>query len=239
MPDGTGVAFAPAAKARLSLAAAAPVAIVGPSPPRLRGLPTAHERLLLSPCFYLKHSVATFDVRVMIMWPPRCGGLWYTEGMKNFTLIAVGIIAVVVLAIMFLGRSPMDAVPADLEEYPTIIYDEPMEEAASAVTVQLSAQNKSGESGTATLADENGKTRVVLKLVGAPSGVSQPAHIHMGSCADLGGIKYPLSYPVDGNSETLLDVLLAELKVQLPLAVMVHKNLEELGVYMACGDVRN
>ena len=54
---------------------------------------------------------------------------------------------------------------------------------AKSVSVKLSQQNKSKESGTAKLTPEGDKTKVEVSLKGAPKGVSQPAHIHEGSCA--------------------------------------------------------
>lgn len=103
-------------------------------------------------------------------------------------------------------------------------------------TIQLAAQNNSGESGTATLKEKDGKVTVSLKLTGAPN-IIQPAHIHMGSCAALGAIKYPLSFPVGGVSDTLLDVSLAQLKSEFPLAINVHASTTDAGTYVSCGDL--
>lgn len=110
---------------------------------------------------------------------------------------------------------------------------------ARTITITLSSQNNSGESGTATLTDVNGKTGVVLALTGAPSGVTQPAHIHTGSCAAIGGVVYPLTFPVNGKSETTLNVTIDELLKKLPLALNVHKSAAEANVYVACGDIMN
>lgn len=107
----------------------------------------------------------------------------------------------------------------------------------SEVVINLAAQNQSSESGTATLAEVNGKVKVTLKLTGAPAGVAQPAHIHAGACPNVGAVKYPLTFPVDGMSETVLDVTLAELKSQLPLGVNVHKSAAEAKIYVSCGDL--
>jgi len=58
--------------------------------------------------------------------------------------------------------------------------------AADTASTSLQPQNNSGESGTATLtkAGDN-QTKVVLEVQGAPAGVSQPVHIHKGTCAKL------------------------------------------------------
>ena len=107
----------------------------------------------------------------------------------------------------------------------------------SEISVTLSEQNKSAESGTATLMEVDGKVKVTLKLTGALAGVTQPAHIHVGKCPDIGAVKYPLTSPIDGMSETMLDVTLAELKSQLPLGINVHKSATEAKVYVSCGDL--
>lgn len=106
------------------------------------------------------------------------------------------------------------------------------------VTVNLSAQNNSGEAGTATLTEVGTQTKVTLNLTGAPQGTAQPAHIHTGSCATIGGVKYALMFPRDGKSETTLSVTLDQLKNELPLAINVHKSAAEASVYYSCGDLK-
>lgn len=105
------------------------------------------------------------------------------------------------------------------------------------VIVNLSEQNNSGETGVAELLETDGKLYVSLNLEGAPEGVSQPAHIHLGSCPKPGAVKYALSNVLDGASETEVQATLQELKSESPLAVNVHKSGAQSGVYVACGDV--
>lgn len=107
----------------------------------------------------------------------------------------------------------------------------------SSKSISLVEQNNSGESGKATFVEKDGKVEVTLSLTGAPVGVSQPAHIHKGTCAQIGGVVYPLTFPVDGKSTTTLDVTLSQLKEQSPLALNVHKSGPESSVYVACGDL--
>lgn len=113
------------------------------------------------------------------------------------------------------------------------------EEAQTAITVNLSEENNSGEAGMAKLVPlANGtRTKVSLELTGAPSGTRQPAHIHSGSCPEVGGVKYPLNFPTDGRSETVLDVSLDQLRAELPLAINIHKSVSESAVYVSCGDL--
>ncbi|HTK05475.1 MAG TPA: hypothetical protein VL500_07855 [Candidatus Eisenbacteria bacterium] len=107
-----------------------------------------------------------------------------------------------------------------------------------AVTVKLEAVGTSGESGTATLTREDGDVRVIISLTGEPVDASQPTHFHMGSCANLGAVKYPLNDIVNGTSSTKLDLSLDELLANLPLALNTHKSASEMAVNMACGDVK-
>jgi len=105
------------------------------------------------------------------------------------------------------------------------------------ITVSLNALNNSGESGTATLEDINGKAKVEIKLTGAPRGVAQPAHIHVGSCPGVGAIKYPLASVTNGESVTNLDVPVSQIMKELPLAINVHKSAAESSIYYSCGEI--
>lgn len=106
------------------------------------------------------------------------------------------------------------------------------------VSVRLDPQNLSGESGMATLTEVNGKVMVNVSLTGAPSNVTQPAHIHLGSCPNPGAIEYPLTSLVNGQSQTTLNVTLGQLKSMEPLAINVHKSVSEVGTYVSCGDLK-
>jgi hypothetical protein len=106
------------------------------------------------------------------------------------------------------------------------------------VTVNLSAQNASGENGTATLTPQGDKTQVVIKLTGAPDATPQPAHIHDGSCAKLDPKpRVPLQNVVGGNSTTTLDMKLSDI-MSKGGAINVHKSAADVKTYVACGDVK-
>lgn len=144
--------------------------------------------------------------------------------------VLIGIVVVMVVGYLLFSNKPTKQVPQPVEttEAP----------ASEEVKLTLSEQNDSGESGTATMIEADGKVKVMLNLTGAlPEGVEQPAHIHMGKCPDVGEVKYPLTSLVNGVSETMLDVTLDQLKAELPLAVNVHKSSEEVTVYVSCGDI--
>jgi plastocyanin len=81
---------------------------------------------------------------------------------------------------------------------------------------------------------------------------AHPAHIHSGSCADLGDVVYPLTditpiggdtdrtgaasaIPVEGST-TVVDTPLQDL-VDGDFAINVHLSADEIGTYIACGDI--
>jgi Cu/Zn superoxide dismutase len=101
----------------------------------------------------------------------------------------------------------------------------------------LTAQNGSGETGTVALVPQGEKTMVVVLLAGAPSGIPQPAHIHVGPCAKLDPTpKYPLTSAKDGVSMTTIDQPLAKL-VNSGFAVNIHKSADDIKTYVACGNL--
>lgn len=141
-------------------------------------------------------------------------------------MISISVIVVLAAAYVLITGKPNQSVSQTVESSMTRSY-----------SVNLSEQNDSGEYGTATLREEGGKVKVTLSISGAPQDVTQPAHIHMGSCPEVGAVKYPLTFPINGTSETTLDTTLDQLKSQLPLSINVHKSAEEAKMYVACGDL--
>jgi hypothetical protein len=109
--------------------------------------------------------------------------------------------------------------------------------AADTLTIDLGAQNNSGQNGTATLTDMgDGTTRVVVNISGG-SDTAQPAHIHAGSCANLDPKpKWPLTSLVNGTSDTIVPVPLIEI-ANGTNAINVHKSGAEASVYVSCGDI--
>jgi hypothetical protein len=103
------------------------------------------------------------------------------------------------------------------------------------VTVEVLAQNNSGQTGTATFEDVNGtQTRVTLTLTGGTFTEAQPAHIHTGTCAKPGAVTYPLTNVVDGMSVTTIDAAMGTLWAGDQI-VNVHKSAAQSTVYTACG----
>lgn len=106
----------------------------------------------------------------------------------------------------------------------------------SLLTLEMGAQNNSGQDGKATLTDMgNGKIKAVLDLDNGTA-ESQPAHIHKGSCATLDpNPLIPLNNVVNGKSETEIEVSMATLTSGH--AINVHKSAAEAAVYVSCADI--
>lgn len=81
---------------------------------------------------------------------------------------------------------------------------------------------------------------------------SHPAHIHSGTCDELGDVVFPLTNvadpTIDGErtgSDSAHAVKISETVVDAPLdeiiegghAINVHLSSEEIGEYIACGDI--
>ncbi len=104
--------------------------------------------------------------------------------------------------------------------------------------VTMAAQNGSKQTGTVTFTSTaDNKTKVSVNIASGAAGVAQPSHIHIGTCAAPGAVKFPLTNVVNGKAETTVDVSFMDMWNQLPLAINVHKSAAEAGVYVACGEL--
>ena len=94
------------------------------------------------------------------------------------------------------------------------------------------------QTGSASLTAMGNQTEVVISIDPSPDGASveQPAHIHAGTCTNLGGVVHPLSNVVNGASTTMVDATLASLETG-DFAINAHKSEQELGVYVSCGNI--
>jgi hypothetical protein len=107
-------------------------------------------------------------------------------------------------------------------------------EAQQSITINLTAQNDSGQNGTAVLTPDGAGTRVVISLSNAPG--PHPAHIHTGSCPTPGAVVFPLTSVMDGKSETTVAATIADIMKE-PHAINVHKSPQEIPVYTSCGNL--
>jgi LPXTG-motif cell wall-anchored protein len=106
----------------------------------------------------------------------------------------------------------------------------------SPVTVPLTAQNGSGIAGNATLTDlGNNQTRVQISIT--PATGDHPAHIHMGTCANLDPTpEFPLTNVQNGTSTTVVNQALSTI-MRTQRAINLHLSAAEIATYVACGDI--
>ncbi|MGH7738161.1 MAG: CHRD domain-containing protein [Candidatus Tyrphobacter sp.] len=110
--------------------------------------------------------------------------------------------------------------------------------AAATAKVTLAAQNHSGQTGTATLVQSGHNVVVTVTMHGIATGISEPAHIHSGTCAKLSPTpKYMLTNVRDGStSTTIKNVQLASL-LGGRYAINVH-DPHDLARYVSCGGIK-
>jgi Cu/Zn superoxide dismutase len=133
----------------------------------------------------------------------------------------------------------MCAMPAtSLAQYSTMApTTAPMMSGGSSITVPLKALNNSGETGTATLTQKGDDILVAVKM-NNPTSANQPIHIHPGTCANLNPKpQYPLKNVADGSSTTTLTGMKLSSLQTGNFAINVHKSTDEVGTYVACGDI--
>jgi Cu/Zn superoxide dismutase len=115
-------------------------------------------------------------------------------------------------------------------------YLAPASAATSTLTVKMSAQNGSGENGTATLTQTGSDVKVVIAIPNGPAG-PQPAHIHDGTCAGVQGVAYPLTSIASGDSTTTVKGVTIDQLLAGKYAINVHESTSNLGKYVSCGDI--
>jgi len=109
--------------------------------------------------------------------------------------------------------------------------------AAQNAMATLTAQNGSGQNGTAQLMDMGDGTTKVIVDISSTTSDPQPIHIHNGTCDTLNPVpKYPLTTMVNGHSETVVNVSVSDL-LAAPFAINVHKSAKEASVYVSCGNI--
>jgi plastocyanin len=104
------------------------------------------------------------------------------------------------------------------------------------ITVNLGPGRDASQPGTAVLTAQGNQTMVTIDIAPGAAGVPQPVHIHEGTCANLGAVKYPLTNIVDGKSTTMVNVALKDLQTG-GFAINAHKSQAEINVYVACGNI--
>ncbi|MGA8574181.1 MAG: hypothetical protein WB609_00640 [Candidatus Cybelea sp.] len=107
----------------------------------------------------------------------------------------------------------------------------------STLSLKLYAQNRPGETGTATFEQIPGGVTIVVSVAGGQNG-TQPIHIHAGTCANLNPVpKYTLTDIVQGSSTTTISgVTLGDL-LEGKYVIDVHESSADIKRYVACAAI--
>jgi hypothetical protein len=102
--------------------------------------------------------------------------------------------------------------------------------------IDILEQNGSGESGSAELTPQNGRTDVLVTTGGLSGGVPNPNGVYEGTCDGVGGEpKYKLPDLQEGIGATTLDVSLDDLMDSHSIAVLKSSSDDTV---VACGEIK-
>ncbi len=103
--------------------------------------------------------------------------------------------------------------------------------------LKLYAQNRPGETGTATFEQIPGGVRIVIKMAGGQNGI-QPVHIHTGTCAKLNPVpRYALTNIVHGSSTTTIPGITLGKLLKGRYVIDVHESSADVKRYVACAAI--
>lgn len=108
---------------------------------------------------------------------------------------------------------------------------------SSALKLKLYAQNRPGETGTATLEQIPNGVKIIVNMAGSQNG-TQPAHIHTGTCAELNPVpSYTLSDLVHGSSTTTISGITLGDLLKGKYVIDVHESSADVKRYVACAAI--
>ena len=107
----------------------------------------------------------------------------------------------------------------------------------STLKLKLYAQNRPGETGTATFDQMPGGVTIVVKMADGQNG-TQPVHIQAGTCANLSPVPiYALSNIVDGSSVTTISGLNLGGLLKNNYVIDIHESSADTKRYVACAAI--
>ncbi len=124
-----------------------------------------------------------------------------------------------------------------VEPFPNGALDAPVSEvSASSGRIWLEAPIGNYQEGWADLSMENGNLFVEVDVTPAEP-VAQPAHIHTGSCDELGGVAYSLENIVGGHSMTEIEGVSISDVATGEYSINLHLSFSDFATFTACGEI--
>lgn len=117
------------------------------------------------------------------------------------------------------------------------IYTSALGPVTDAMQVSFVAKNNSGALGNLTLKEIRGKVYLEVTLTGNITNEPQSAFVYEGSCEKPDRQLYSLSPVVNGKTANYLTVSLADFKKEFPVAVIIHKSVQDINSDIACADL--
>ncbi len=142
----------------------------------------------------------------------------------------VGAVAAAVLIVAGCGGGDGSGAAGSANE-PEVDQTEPFE--PRSITLELSEREAEGQYGEATLtAVDEETTQVVLELFDGPER-RQAAHLHQGTCRDVGKVVHELNALDNGRSATRVDASLEKI-VDAGLVLGVHGSMAPTSDHVLC-----
>jgi hypothetical protein len=102
--------------------------------------------------------------------------------------------------------------------------------------IWLEAPTGDFQTGWATLFEENGNLKVDITVT-PPEAVAQPAHIHLGTCDNLGVVVHSLENIIGGHSLTDIPDSSIEDVATGGMAINLHLSFSNFALFTACGEI--
>lgn len=101
-------------------------------------------------------------------------------------------------------------------------------------SVYLSEPTGEHQTGTAVITEVDGGIRVAVSVT-PPEPSSQPAHIHEGTCDNVGNVVHTLENIVGGASDTFIPDVTLDGVATGDMVVNLHLSFSDFPTFTACG----
>jgi hypothetical protein len=152
---------------------------------------------------------------------------------RKLTLVLVAAMAIIVVACS----------EAEAGVTPTVTpvarsaADQPVSEITESTgRIWLRAPIGDHQTGWATLTETEAGLQVELDLEPSEP-VAQPAHVHVGTCDQMGAVEYPLENVIAGHSVTEITGATIEDIASGGHAINVHLSFADFKTFTACGNI--
>ena len=109
--------------------------------------------------------------------------------------------------------------------------------AKTGIYLVLSEENKSGQTGLASIFEKKNTVYVDVKLV-MPAFTNELAGLYLGTCQKIGQLKFSLADVINGSSTTNLNLNIDKINQLLPMALVINRIEGNPSTVVACGEIK-